>query len=70
VIGAAIILLLEYYVSKQIPERWPLVLGAVFIITALLFRDGLVSAIAKGFGSARERVPPFARWRNPASQER
>lgn len=70
VIGAAIILLLEYYVSKQIPERWPLVLGAVFIITALLFRDGLVSAIAKGCGSARERVPPFARWRNPASQER
>lgn len=69
VIGAAIILLLEYYVSKQIPDRWPLVLGTVFIITALLFRDGLVGAFGKAVGSARE-LPPFARWRNPAPEER
>ncbi len=40
--GAVIIVLLKYYASIYTPERWPLILGAVFIISAMLFRGGLL----------------------------
>jgi branched-chain amino acid transport system permease protein len=41
-IGAAAYVLLEYYISEATPERWPLFLGAVFIVTALFSRSGVV----------------------------
>ena len=45
--GAVIIVLLKYYASIFTPERWPLVLGAVFIISAMLFRGGLLPHLIK-----------------------
>ena len=41
VIGAIIIILLEFFASIYSPERWPLVLGAVFIICITLFKGGV-----------------------------
>ncbi len=41
VIGAAIILYLEYISSVYFPERWPLVFGTAFILTAMFVRGGL-----------------------------
>lgn len=70
VLGAATIILLEYYVSNEIPDRWPLVLGAVFVLTAVFSRDGLVGLLSRALGGAQERIAAHRRWRRPASQER
>jgi len=41
VIGSAIIILLEYYSSILTPQRWPLILGAVFIVSIMFARRGV-----------------------------
>jgi branched-chain amino acid transport system permease protein len=40
VIGAGIILLLQYFISLYTPERWPIFLGAIFIICVFLAKGG------------------------------
>jgi branched-chain amino acid transport system permease protein len=55
-IGAAVIILLEYYVSNEISDRWPLVLGAVFLATAIFSRDGLVGMVSRGLTAIRDRL--------------
>ena len=51
VIGAFVIVLLEFFAGIYSPERWPLILGGVFIICIVLFKGGvgkyLVSAYNK-----------------------
>lgn len=56
VIGAAVIILLEYYVSNEVSDRWPLVLGAVFVATAVFSRDGLVGMFRRGFAALAARL--------------
>ena len=41
VIGAVFIILIEQIASIYSPERWPLILGAVFILSVLLLRGGI-----------------------------
>jgi len=41
VIGCAIILILEYIASLYFPERWPLLFGSAFILTAMFVRGGV-----------------------------
>jgi len=46
-LGTLIIIMVEYISSLYFPERWPLVLGATFVITAMFIRGGVVPHIAK-----------------------
>ncbi|MGE5140101.1 MAG: hypothetical protein ACM3JD_11610, partial [Rudaea sp.] len=41
VIGAALVIFIEYFASIETPERWPLILGAIFVFSILFFRAGL-----------------------------
>jgi len=41
VIGAAVVVLLEYFASIYTPARWPLILGAVFVIAVMFLRGGI-----------------------------
>lgn len=41
VIGAVLIVLLEHFTSIYSPERWPLILGAIFVLTIMYFRQGV-----------------------------
>jgi branched-chain amino acid transport system permease protein len=41
VIGAAFIVWLGYFASIYIPERWPLILGLVFVLCVMYFRQGI-----------------------------
>ncbi len=41
VLGAAIVLILEHVASIYAPERWPLILGAVFVISVMFLRGGI-----------------------------
>jgi len=46
-LGTIVILLVEYFSSLYFPERWPLLLGATFVITAMYIRGGVVPHIVK-----------------------
>ncbi len=44
-LGAAVILSLEFYVSTY-TDRWTVVLGIVYVVTALFMRDGMLGRLA------------------------
>lgn len=46
-VGAALIILLEYFVSIYTPERWPLIVGAVFVAAAMYARGGIMLHVAR-----------------------
>jgi branched-chain amino acid transport system permease protein len=59
VVGAAIIIFFQEFVSMVMPIRWPLVLGALFVVSIMLARQGiwvylnmLVDRVMKRHGSA------------------
>jgi branched-chain amino acid transport system permease protein len=41
VVGAAVIVFIEYFASLVSPERWPLILGLIFVISIMYLRTGL-----------------------------
>ncbi|MCU0490516.1 MAG: ABC transporter permease [Chloroflexaceae bacterium] len=56
-LGAALILFLEYYISLYVPERWPLVLGAVFVLAVLFLPGGLGVYLNRWWGRLRYTRP-------------
>jgi branched-chain amino acid transport system permease protein len=59
VIGAVILVLAEYYASTYATERWPLILGGIFVATVMFARGGIAGVLtrlwaASGRGRARE----------------
>jgi len=47
VLGAVLIVLLEHIISIYTPERWPLILGGVFIVSVLFLRGGFGSYLLR-----------------------
>jgi branched-chain amino acid transport system permease protein len=46
-LGALIVILVEYFSSIFVPERWPLILGAVFVIAVMFLRSGIAPHLIK-----------------------
>jgi hypothetical protein len=72
VLGAALILFLQYYVSLIAPERWPLVLGLAFVLAVLLLPGGVGARLDRlwdrvRYGAPLPTAPPTAQ---PAEPER
>jgi branched-chain amino acid transport system permease protein len=40
-VGTSVILSLEYIISMYTPERWPLIVGTLFIVSVMSFRRGI-----------------------------
>lgn len=60
VIGAAVFIFVENYASIFAPQRWPLILGGLFVITIIFARDGigvylwrLFTKVTLGYGSIK-----------------
>jgi branched-chain amino acid transport system permease protein len=47
IVGAAIVVWLEYFFSLLTPQRWPLFLGLFFIAVIMYFRGGIVAALGR-----------------------
>lgn len=47
VIGALVIILVEYFSSIYVPERWPLILGVVFVIAVMFLRGGIATYLSR-----------------------
>lgn len=60
-VGAAVVLLVQFYASSYIAERWPLVLGIVFVLSVRLFRDAIVGFVLNLFHGIRGRLLPLER---------
>lgn len=56
IIGSFIILLLEFFASIYSPERWPFILGAVFIVCITLFRGGVGIYLARAWEKTRNTL--------------
>ncbi|NVM26145.1 MAG: branched-chain amino acid ABC transporter permease, partial [Desulfobacterales bacterium] len=41
VIGAAVIIFVELFASIMTPERWPLILGGLFVLAIMFAREGI-----------------------------
>ena len=46
-LGSLVILSIEYLSSLYFPKRWPLILGATFVITAMFIRGGIAPHLVK-----------------------
>jgi branched-chain amino acid transport system permease protein len=47
IIGAAVILVLQYFVGGFTPERWPLILGVCFVGVIMFYRGGILPQLIK-----------------------
>jgi len=47
VAGSIVVILLEYVASIYMPQRWPLMLGAIFVIAVMFLRDGIGISLIK-----------------------
>jgi branched-chain amino acid transport system permease protein len=47
IIGSFIIIVVEYFSSILIPERWPLVLGGVFVVSVMTLRGGIAQQLLR-----------------------
>jgi branched-chain amino acid transport system permease protein len=54
IVGAAIVVWLEYFISLLTPQRWPLVLGVLFITVIMYFRGGVVAHVSRLMHKAGE----------------
>lgn len=52
-IGAGFIVVLERFASDYVPERWPLILGGVFVICVLFMRGGFGIYLSRFWGKVR-----------------
>jgi branched-chain amino acid transport system permease protein len=55
IIGSTIILFLQYYASVITPDRWPLILGAVFVIAVVFLRGGVSVHLLKLWNRVKYR---------------
>jgi len=47
VIGALLVVMLEHYASIYSPERWPLILGCVFVLCVIFLRGGVALHLSR-----------------------
>ena len=52
-LGAALVLGLQYYTSIISPERWPMILGGIFVLTVLFLPGGIWHYITKLWNRVR-----------------
>jgi branched-chain amino acid transport system permease protein len=55
VLGAALVVFLEYIFSIYLPERWPLILGAIYILTVMFLRGGVGIRLVRIWKKVQER---------------
>jgi branched-chain amino acid transport system permease protein len=53
VAGAAIVVLIQHFSSIYVPERWPLILGGIFVLCVMLLRGGLAQYLSRFWRSLR-----------------
>lgn len=63
IVGAILIVFTEYYASVLLPERWPLILGSLFVVTVMFARGGVWGVATSWWGRVTAR-----RWKRLESK--
>jgi branched-chain amino acid transport system permease protein len=50
VLGAAVIILVQQYAGIYLPERWPLILGGIFVVCVMGLRGGFAAHLTRFWG--------------------
>ncbi|MBW1801205.1 MAG: branched-chain amino acid ABC transporter permease [Deltaproteobacteria bacterium] len=56
VIGSVVIVLLEQFASIYAPERWPLILGVVFVISVIFLKGGIGNYLSQFWRRGMDRT--------------
>jgi branched-chain amino acid transport system permease protein len=60
VIGAAIYVFGEYFVSCVTPERWPMIMGMIFVLSIMFLRKGVARTVIEAVRKRRTGKQPAA----------
>ena len=55
VIGSVLVVLIEHFASLFVPERWPLILGGIFVLSVMLVRGGFAQHLSRYWRKTRPR---------------
>ena len=55
VVGAVLVVFLEHFFSMYVPERWPLILGAIYVLTVMFLRGGVSMRLVRIWKRVQER---------------
>jgi len=47
IVGAALVILIEYFAGIYVPKRWPLILGGVFVVAVMYARLGIAVQLSR-----------------------
>ena len=61
VLGAMLIVWVEYFTSIYAPERWPLIEGIIFVVVIMYFREGIGVSLRDFWKRVRYRYAGFER---------
>ncbi len=53
-VGTTVILSLQYWISIITPERWPMIIGALFIASVLFLRGGIFPYLARSWNKVKQ----------------
>ncbi len=62
--GSVVVVLIEHFARIYVPERWPLILGGIFVVCVMLVPGGFASYLSRFWRTAR-----FQRAGVPAPEE-
>jgi branched-chain amino acid transport system permease protein len=51
--GSLVVVLIEHFARIYVPERWPLILGGIFVVCVMVFRGGFASYLSRFWGAVR-----------------
>ena len=63
-VGAVVVVLVEHFAMTYVSERWPLILGGIFVVCVMLVPEGFASYLSRFW-----RVVRFQRIGVPAPEE-
>jgi branched-chain amino acid transport system permease protein len=52
-IGAALVVMIQSFSNAYVPERWPLILGGIFIVCVMLVRGGFAQYLSRFWKGVR-----------------
>lgn len=58
-VGAVVVVLLEHFARIYVPERWPLILGGIFVVCVMLVRGGFASYLSRFWRAVRFQFAGF-----------
>lgn len=41
ILGSVLVILIQYFITINIPQRWPMILGAIFVLSVMFLRGGV-----------------------------